>query len=125
MIDFKKGMKIMPGHRMDRLTEDIKREISEILRGIKDPRIVGLVTVTGVTVSNDLSYARIFVSSLGGNASTNVKVLNSAAGFVRRELSSRIKARKTPELKFIADNSIERGFELESLIDDVNGRHGS
>lgn len=110
---------------MDRLTEDIKREISEILRGIKDPRIVGLVTVTGVTVSNDLSYARIFVSSLGGNASTNVKVLNSAAGFVRRELSSRIKARKTPELKFIADNSIERGFELESLIDDVNGRHGS
>lgn len=110
----------MPGHRMDRVTEDIKREISDILRNLKDPRIKGIVTVVRVECTQDLSYAKVYVSSLGSDASEMAKGLNSAAGFVRHELSSRIHIRKTPEIKFIPDNSIEQSFRIAKLIDDVN-----
>lgn len=110
----------MPGHRMDRVTEDIKREISDILRNLKDPRIKGLVTVVRVEVTQDLSYAKVYVSSLGADAEEMAKGLNSASGFVRHELSSRIKIRKTPEIKFIPDNSIEQIFKIAKLIEDVN-----
>ena len=104
----------MPGYHIDRITEDIKREIVAILRELKDPRISGMLTVVKVSVTNDLSYAKVYVSSMEGmeGAKNAVKGLTNAAGYLRRELASRVKLRKSPELRFIADDSIEKGFAL-------------
>ena len=76
-----------------------------------------------VDLANDFSYAKVYVSSFDGleSAQTAVKGLNSAAGFIRRELNIRLKLHKSPELKFIADNSIERSAELLKMIGDLEG----
>lgn len=105
---------------MDRLTEDIKREITDILRDVKDPRITGLVSVIRVVVSSDLSYCKIFVSDIGGDAKETVKGLNNASGFIRSSLASRIHIRKTPEIKFINDDSIEESARISKMLDDLN-----
>ena len=104
----------MAGYRIDRITEDIKRELIHILREGKDPRVSDMLSIVKVDVSNDLSYAKIYVSSVDGieAAKESVKGLKSASGFIRKRLGSSLRLRKTPELKFIADDSIEKGFEL-------------
>ena len=104
----------MAGYRIDRITEDIKREMNAILREVKDPRVSSMLSIVKVEVSNDLSYAKIYVSSLQGveSALEAVKGLKSAAGFIRGRLGSALHLRKTPELKFVADDSIEKGMEL-------------
>jgi ribosome-binding factor A len=109
----------MPGHRMDRLTEDIKREIIDILRDVKDPRITGLVSVVRVEVSSDLSYAKVYVSNIGGDVKETLKGLNNAAGFVRSALASRIDVRKTPRIKFIGDDSIEQSARISKMLGDL------
>jgi ribosome-binding factor A len=109
----------MPGHRIDRLTADIQREISDILRSVKDPRIKGLVSVVKVTVSPDLSYTKVYFSNIGGNLEETAKGLSSASGYVRKELSSRLQIRKTPELKFIPDDSIEQSARISKMIDEL------
>lgn len=110
----------MPGYRMGRITEDIKRELTDILREIKDPRIAGLISIVRVEVTSDLSYAKVFVSSIGGDTVQDAKILNSAAGFARHELSTRLHVRKTPELKFIADTSIENSAKIEKILNDLS-----
>jgi ribosome-binding factor A len=110
----------MAGYRMDRLTEDIRRELTDILREVKDPRITGLVSIVKVTVSSDLSYSKVFVSVIGGDIKETMKGLNSAAGYIRRELSARIKMRKTPEIKFIADDSIEQSARIAKLLGNLS-----
>lgn len=109
----------MPGHRMDRLTEDIKREIIDILRDVKDPRIKGLVSVVRVEVSSDLSYAKVFVSTIGGNIEETAKGLNNAAGYIRSNLAARLDIRKTPKLKFIGDDSIKESVRISKELDDL------
>ncbi|HEX2938591.1 MAG TPA: 30S ribosome-binding factor RbfA [Ruminiclostridium sp.] len=110
----------MPGYRMDRVTEDIKRELTDILRNVKDPRIGGLISIVKVTVSTDLSYAKVYVSVIGGDMKESVKGLNSASGYVRRELASRIHIRKTPEIKFVGDDSIEESARISKMLEDLN-----
>lgn len=104
----------MAGYRIDRITEDIKRELVHILREVKDPRVSDMLTVVKVDVSNDLSYAKIYVSAVNGieEAKESVKGLKAASGFIRSRLGSSLHLRKVPELKFVADDSIEKGFEL-------------
>lgn len=104
----------MPGYHIDRITEDIKREIVAILRELKDPRISGMLTVVKVSVTNDLSYAKVYVSAMEGMeaAKASVKSLTAAQGYIRHELGRRLHLRKCPELRFIADDSIEKGFAL-------------
>lgn len=104
----------MAGYRIDRITEDIKRELIHILRDVKDPRVHAMMSVVKVDVSNDLSYAKVYVSCVEGidAAKESVKGLQSAAGFIRNRLGASLHLRKTPELKFIADDSIEKGFAL-------------
>lgn len=105
----------MAGYKIDRISEDIKRELISIMRDVKDPRVSGkLLSVVKVDVSNDLSYAKVYVSSLQGvqSAQEAVKGLKSASGFIRGRLGSALHLRKTPELKFVADDSIEKGMEL-------------
>lgn len=109
----------MAGYRMDRINEDIRRELSDIIRNLKDPRITGLVSVLKVEVTSDLSYAKVYVSVVGGSAEDAVKGLKSAAGFARRELSSRLMIRKTPELKFVLDDSIEHSARIARMLNEI------
>ena len=107
---------------MSRINEDMRRELTEVLRSVKDPRVRdGMLTVLHVDVTNDLSYAKIFVSDLGGEEKTNeaVKGLKNAAGYIRTRLAHRMNLRKMPELVFVADRSTERFFELDSLLKSV------
>lgn len=90
----------MPSHRMGRTTEDIRRELSAILREVKDPRVQGngMISIVRVEVTNDLSYCTVYISSMTGmeHAQNAVKGLKSAAGFIRRELGHQLKLRHVP-----------------------------
>jgi ribosome-binding factor A len=105
--------------RASRLAEQIQRDLSELIRlELKDPR-VGLVTVTAVEVSRDLSHAKVFVTSLtqGEAESQYLRALQHASGFLRNRLAHVLKTRTVPELHFVHDASIERGMRLSQLID--------
>jgi ribosome-binding factor A len=106
--------------RVARVAELIKREVSQlIMSGIKDDRVgVGMVSVTDVDVSNDLQHAKIFVSIYGTDEARaeTMAGLKSATGYVRSELGQRMRLRRTPEVVFLEDRSIERGTKVLSLI---------
>jgi len=109
-------------HRIQRLNNLIRHEISELLqRQVKDPRLGSFVTVTEVSISPDLKYARIFVSHIGSEEEkqATLSALTSASGYFRRELAKRLRLRRTPELSFQWDDSIEQGAHLLQLIDQV------
>lgn len=113
----------MAGYRTDRIAEDIKREIVAMIRELKDPRVKDkMLTVVRVEVSSDCSYAKVYVSALEGleTAKEAVKGLVSATGRIRREVGARLHLRKTPELKFIADDSVEHGMEIFKKIEGLS-----
>ena len=109
----------MPSFKLGRATSDIQRELSDLLRELKDPRVSKLLIIVKVDLSADLSYATVYVSAIEGYEKTveSVKGLKNAAGFIRRELGLRLKLRKTPELRFIADDSIEHSAHIARIID--------
>ena len=111
----------MAGFHIDRISEDIKREIVSIMRELKDPRISDMLTVVKVDVSGDLSYAKVYISAIDGidAAKRSVKGLESAQGYIRKQLGSRLHLRKSPELRFIADDSIEKGIDLFEKIKEL------
>ncbi len=112
----------MAGYRIDRISEDIKRELISLMRELKDPRVAGkMLTVVNVKVSNDLSYAKVYISAIDGidAAKRSVKGLESAQGYIRKQLGSRLHLRKSPELRFIADDSIEKGMDLFEKIKEI------
>lgn len=108
--------------RLDRVAELIKAEISTILkRKVNDPRI-GFVSITDVTVSPDLEFAKVYVSIMGDETEKlkTLEGLNSAKGFIRGELGHAIELRLVPDIKFIRDDSIERGSRILNLINNLN-----
>ncbi|MBI2304420.1 MAG: 30S ribosome-binding factor RbfA [Chloroflexi bacterium] len=110
-------------HRRERIGDLIQVEISNILRReAKDPRLNALWSVTNVAVSMDLKYARVFVSVMGTEEEKQrvLQGLDSASGFLRRELGSRLTLRRIPQLVFQRDDSIERGAHLLQLIKEVS-----
>lgn len=110
-------------YHIERVNSIIRQEISELLqRQAKDPRLGNFITVTAVDTSSDMKHAKVFVSRLEGHQEKKetLGVLTSAAGFFRRELASRLKLRRIPELTFQWDDSLERGDRLLRLIDQVN-----
>ncbi len=115
----------MAGFHIDRISEDIKREIISVMRELKDPRVEGMLTVVKVEVSGDLSYAKVYISAMEGidKAKAAVKGLESAAGYIRRQLGSRLHLRKSPELKFVADDSIEKGMDLFEKIKEISNEN--
>ncbi len=117
----------MPGFKNDRMAEDIHRELTDIIRMLKDPRISSMLSVVRVELAGDGSHCKVFVSSLLGMDDTkrSVQGLKSAAGFVRKELFSRLKMRKSPELLFIADDSIARGAEITRQLNAMRSEQGS
>ena len=109
----------MPSNRIGRINEEIQRELSDQLRRLKDPRVsqVGMVSITRVDTTNDLRYARVYVSALNKDQEKDVlKGLKSAAGFLRRELGHALQLRCTPELQFIGDDSIQHGAHILELL---------
>lgn len=113
----------MAGYKINRVTSDIKITLSELLREIKDPRVSKLLSIVKVDVSGDLSYATVYVSAIEGYQKTveSVKALKGAAGYLRRELGARLRLRKVPELRFIADDSIEQSANISKIIESFNG----
>ena len=109
--------------RVSRVAELIKREVSQmLLNGIKDDRVgAGIISVTDVDVSGDLQHATIFVSIYGTEeAKTETMAgLKSATGYIRSELGARIRLRRTPEVIFVEDHSIERGTKVLSLLNQL------
>ena len=109
----------MPSFKIGRATADVQRELADLLREVKDPRVSKLLSIIKIDLSADLSYATVYVSAIEGydKAVEGVKGLKNAAGYLRRELGARLKLRKTPELRFIADNSIEHSAHISRIID--------
>ncbi|MFA7387168.1 MAG: 30S ribosome-binding factor RbfA [Thiohalobacteraceae bacterium] len=114
--------------RTRRVGEQMQRELAALIReAVKDPRI-GMVTVSGVEVTRDLAHAKVFVTVLGDAEARagSMAALNSAAGFLRHELGQRMLTRTVPQLRFVYDESIERGSALSALIDKAvkSDKHG-
>lgn len=108
--------------RANRVGEQMKKELGEIItRKIKDPR-VGFVTITEVKVTGDLQQAIIYISVLGSDEEkeATLKGLTKATGFIRAEIGQRIRLRKTPEISFEFDESIEYGNKIETLLKQIN-----
>lgn len=107
--------------RIERLNEQVRREVTEIIRTeIRDPR-VGMVTVTGARVAPDLSFARVYVRPMGDDAEQNkaIEGLGAAAPFIRRELAKRLNTRTVPEIRFEADKALDYGMRIEKLLKQV------
>ena len=112
----------MASNRIGRINEEIQRELSALLRTLKDPRLQnGLVSVTHVDTTNDLRYCKVYVSALDKSQESDVmKGLKSAAGYLRRELGAAVQLRYTPQLQFMADDSIEQGAHILEVLRDPN-----
>lgn len=107
----------MASNRINRINDEIQRELAAQLRNLKDPRVSGMVSVTRVDTTNDLRYARVYVSVLDKDREKDVlKGLKSASGFLRRELGHVLQLRCTPELQFIGDDSIRHGAHILELL---------
>ncbi len=108
--------------RIDRISSEMQKVISEIIReDIKDPRVPLMTSVVSANVTRDLKYAKIYISVLGTEAEKKsaMAALKNSAGFIRHQVADKMELRCTPELTFILDESIERGSYLTSLIDDT------
>ena len=113
----------MPNPRVNRLGEEIKKIISHLIHNeLRDPRIATMTSVVDVEVTKDIRYAYVFVSVFGDQEVQNatMEALKSSSGFVRREVGQRVKARYIPEIVFKLDKSIERGFEIQSVLNKLN-----
>ena len=112
----------MASNRIDRINEEIQRELSALIRRLKDPRVADavMVSIIRVDTTGDLRYSRIYVSALNKSMEKDVlKGLKSASGFLRRELGRSLQLRYTPELQFIADDSIQQGAHILEVLRQV------
>ena len=112
----------MASNRIDRINEEIQRELSALIRRLKDPRVAdaGMVSIIRVDTTGDLRYSRIYVSALNKSMEKDVlKGLKSASGFLRRELGHALQLRYTPELQWEQDDSITYGAKMLKLINSL------
>lgn len=113
----------MASHKIERTTEDIRRELTAIFRELKDPRVTGaFLSIVRVEVTNDLSYCTVHVSAIEGldKAKEAVKGLKSASGYIRRELGHRLRLRHVPELIFTATDSIEYSAHISRVLNSLD-----
>ncbi len=111
----------MPSNRIGRINEEIQREMSSLIRTVKDPRVAeaGMISITAVETTPDLKYAKIYVSVLDKSVSAQaLKGLKSASGYLRRELGRALSLRSTPELSFVRDDSIDKGAHILDMLRD-------
>ncbi|MBQ7347355.1 MAG: 30S ribosome-binding factor RbfA [Clostridia bacterium] len=108
----------MAKYRRGRINEEIQKEMSSILRRVKDPRVSdAFISITAADCTADLKYAKIYYSALQGDAKEVAAGLKAANGFIRRELARSLNLRMTPELTFIADTSISYGAHISSILE--------
>lgn len=108
-------------NRFGRIDEEFKKEISQIINyELKNPNVTGMISVTKVKVTTDLSYAKVSVSILNSkDVKETLAGLKKSAGFIRSELAKRINLRNTPEIIFELDDSIEYGAKIDSILKDI------
>ncbi len=119
--------KYMASHKLGRTTEDIKRELTAVLRELKDPRVANtMLSIVRVEVSRDLSFCKVYVSAMEGldKAKEAVKGLKSAAGYIRREVGSRLSLRHVPAMIFEATDSIEYSANISHILSELNIKDG-
>ncbi len=111
----------MSGHREQRVNEEVKRELTAVLRQLKDPRISGMVSVLKTNVTKDLKFCKVYISVFGDESSKKdvLKGLNSAKGFIRKEIASALSLRVTPEFIFEIDNSLEEGNRILKMMESL------
>ena len=111
----------MASNRIGRINEEIQRELSALIRTVKDPRVKGLISITAVDTTPDLRYAKIYISVLDKSDCAQVlKGLKSASGYLRRELGHALQLRYTPELTFVRDDSIDQGAHILDMLRNPN-----
>ena len=109
----------MAGNRMGRINEEVQRELAALIPTVKDPRVTGMISVTAVEVTQDLKYAKVYISVLDKADNSQVlKGLKSAAGYLRRELGRALNLRSTPELTFFLDDSMAKGAHILEMLRD-------
>ena len=107
----------MASNRIGRINEEIQRELSSLIRNVKDPRVSGMISVTAVETTPDLKYCKVYISVLDKSDVAQVlKGLKSAAGYLRRELGRTLNLRNTPQLSFVNDDSIDKGSYILGLL---------
>ena len=107
----------MASKRIDRINEEIQRELSSLIRNVKDPRVSGMISVTAVETTPDLKYCKVYISVLDkSDVAQVIKGLKSAAGYLRRELGRTLNLRNTPQLSFVNDDSIDKGSYILGLL---------
>ena len=109
----------MANFNIKRLSEDIRREISSAVSGVKDPRVAsGFVTVTRCELTNDMSYCKVWVACMGGTKRTAeaVEGMKAASGYFKKQIAHAVRMRKIPELIFQPDNSLEYSEHIEDII---------
>ena len=107
--------------RIDKINEEVKRELASVIRELKDSRIPLMTSVVAVHVTNDLRYAKAYISVMGDDKTKQraMEGLKSASGFIRREIGKRVNLRYTPEFVFESDDSIEHGSHIDKLLKNI------
>lgn len=111
----------MANYRRGRINEQMQKELSVLMRDVKDPRVSdAMITITGTDVTPDLKYATVYFSMYSGDEKEVKKGLDSAKGFIRREIAQRLNLRVTPEFHFVRDHSIEHGAHIAKLLEEIH-----
>ncbi len=112
----------MANNRLDRIKEEVLRELAAVIRTLKDPRIPAMTSVVAVDVTKDLKYAKAHISVMGTEEEKEaaLKALKSASGYIRREISARLNLRITPDFSFVLDRSVDYGMHINDLIHKIN-----
>ena len=110
----------MANYRRGRINDEMQKELSYILREVKDPRVKdAFISITAVEATGDLKYAKVYYSAMMGDKKEVAKGLKSSAGYIRRELAQRLNLRMTPELSFYEDHSIAHGAHISKLLSGI------
>ena len=110
----------MANYRRGRINDEVQKELSLIVRDIKDPRVSGsMVCITGAEVTPDLKYAKVYYSALGGDKKEVGKGLKAASGYIRRRIAEALNLRVTPEFTFYLDESIEHGARIAEILNTI------
>ena len=110
----------MAKYRRGRINEEMQKELTVILRRVKDPRVSdAFISITAADCTADLKYAKVYYSAMGGDKKEIAKGLKAAAGFIRRELASSLNLRMTPELTVIEDESVAYGARIATILNNL------
>ena len=112
----------MAFNRTERISEEIKRELSSIIRTVKDPRLSSMTSIVSANVTKDLKYVKVYVSVLGSEEEKNgsMEALKSATGYIKKEIGSRLNLRCVPHPTFVLDTSIDYGMHINELLNKIN-----